>query len=207
MLNFGGRDVDVTTQMGFVVFCVGGPLAQVELEIKRGRVRDSVTKCRVAGRDLGGRRSVITDSQVRSAVRLLESGDPTFEITRDLGVSRAPGTAESGRSTKRTQEDDSERSCSQRRRPEDAGDDGPLEHLGKCGDQRVEVVAPNRVRRIEEVTDRNTTAAVQHRRLLVDVPTRVRARDHRSVQQREPPPGGLLAGERWSRPSFTRVRR
>ena len=49
-------------------------LAQTELESKRERITDSVAKRRAAGKDLGGRRRTVTDSQIRNALRLIESG-------------------------------------------------------------------------------------------------------------------------------------
>ena len=75
VLNLGGGDVDTATPMGSMVFTVMAALAQMELEIKRERVTDSVAKRRAAGKDLGGRRQTFTDSQIRNALRLVESGD------------------------------------------------------------------------------------------------------------------------------------
>jgi DNA invertase Pin-like site-specific DNA recombinase len=89
VLNLGGGDVDTATPMGSMVFSVMAALAQMELEIKRERVRDSVSKRRAAGKDLGGRRDSFTDSQVRTALRLLDAGEPAAQVARDLGMSRA----------------------------------------------------------------------------------------------------------------------
>jgi predicted DNA-binding transcriptional regulator AlpA len=75
--------------MGSMVFTVMAALAQMELEIKRERSTDSVAKRRAAGKDLGGRRQALTDSQIRIAVRLIESGEPASQVARDLGMSRA----------------------------------------------------------------------------------------------------------------------
>jgi DNA invertase Pin-like site-specific DNA recombinase len=61
----------------------------MEHEIKRERVTDSINKRREAGKDLGGRPRRFTDSQIRSAVRLVESGEPAAQIARDFGMSRA----------------------------------------------------------------------------------------------------------------------
>ncbi|BDI21664.1 hypothetical protein L3i23_04400 [Herbiconiux sp. L3-i23] len=44
---------------------------------------------REAGKDLGGRPQRITDSHIRSAIRLVESGEPAAQVARDLGMSRA----------------------------------------------------------------------------------------------------------------------
>lgn len=75
--------------MGSIVFSVMATLAQMELEIKRERVRDSVAKRRTAGQDLGGRRVAFTDNQVRATIRLLDAGESASRVARDLGVSRA----------------------------------------------------------------------------------------------------------------------
>ncbi|MEX5235683.1 recombinase family protein [Kocuria arenosa] len=89
VLNLGGGDVDTHTPMGSMVFTVMAALAQMELEIKRERITDSVTKRRAAGKDLGGRRQTFTDSQISNAVRLIESGEPATQVARDLGMPRA----------------------------------------------------------------------------------------------------------------------
>ena len=89
VLNLGGGDVDTSTPMGSMVFTVMAALAEMELEIKRERVTDSIAKRRAAGGDLGGRRQQFTDSQIRSARRLIEAGQPAAQAARDLGMSRA----------------------------------------------------------------------------------------------------------------------
>lgn len=89
VLNLGGGDVDTSTPMGSMVFTVMTALAEMELEIKRERVTDSIAKRRAAGGDLGGRRQQFTDSQIRSARRLIEAGQPAAQVARDLGMSRA----------------------------------------------------------------------------------------------------------------------
>ncbi|WP_270264404.1 recombinase family protein [Kocuria marina] len=89
VLNLGGGEVDTATPMGSMVFTVMAALAQMETEIKRERINDSVTKRRAAGKDLGGRRLQFTDSQIRNAQRLVEAGQPAAQVARDLGMSRA----------------------------------------------------------------------------------------------------------------------
>jgi DNA invertase Pin-like site-specific DNA recombinase len=89
VLNLGGGDVDTSTPMGAMVFTVMAALGQMELEIKRERISDSVNKRRAAGKDLGGRKAQFTDSQIRSAARLIRSGEPAAQVARDLGMSRA----------------------------------------------------------------------------------------------------------------------
>lgn len=89
VLNLGGGDVDTSTPMGAMVFTVMAALGQMELEIKRERINDSVSKRRVAGKDLGGRPVQFTDSQIKKAAQLIDSGEPAAEVARDLGMSRA----------------------------------------------------------------------------------------------------------------------
>ena len=89
VLNLGGGDVDTATPMGSMLFTIMAALAQMEHEIKSERVTDSIAKRREAGKDLGGRPRRITDSQIRNALRLVESGEPAAQVARDLGMSRA----------------------------------------------------------------------------------------------------------------------
>jgi DNA invertase Pin-like site-specific DNA recombinase len=72
MLNLGGGDVDTSTPMGAMVFTVMSALAQMELDIKRERITDSVAKRRTAGGDLGGRPKTVSDRQIRNALHLIE---------------------------------------------------------------------------------------------------------------------------------------
>ncbi|KAA9134404.1 recombinase family protein [Microbacterium caowuchunii] len=89
VLNLGGGDVDTSTPMGSMLFTIMAALAQMELEIKRERITDSISKRRDAGLHLGGRPRRITDSQVRNALHLIQSGQPAAQVARDLGMSRA----------------------------------------------------------------------------------------------------------------------
>jgi DNA invertase Pin-like site-specific DNA recombinase len=89
VLNLGGGDVDTRTPTGQMVLTIFAALAQMELEIKRERIGDSVSKRRAAGKDLGGRKAQFTDSQIRNAARLIDSGQPAAQVARDLGMSRA----------------------------------------------------------------------------------------------------------------------
>lgn len=89
VLNLGGGDVDTATPMGSMLFTIMAALGQMEHDIKRERVVDSIAKRRAAGKDLGGRPRVITDNQIRSARELVELGHTTAQIARDLGMSRA----------------------------------------------------------------------------------------------------------------------
>jgi DNA invertase Pin-like site-specific DNA recombinase len=89
VLNLGGGDVDTSTPMGSMLFTIMAALAQMEHEIKRERVVDSVSKRRAAGQNLGGRPQRVTDSQIRNAIRLVDGGEPAAQVARDLGMSRA----------------------------------------------------------------------------------------------------------------------
>lgn len=89
VLNLGGGDVDTSTPMGSMLFTVMAALAQMEHQIKRERIVDSISKRRIAGKDLGGRRQRVTDSQIRNALHLVQSGQPAAYVARDLGMSRA----------------------------------------------------------------------------------------------------------------------
>lgn len=89
VLNLGGGDVDTSTPMGGMVFTVMTALAQMELDIKRERILDSVSKRRAAGKDLGGRRKQFTKSQIENAKRLIDAGQPATQVARDLKMSRA----------------------------------------------------------------------------------------------------------------------
>ena len=89
VLNLGGGDVDTATPMGSMLFTIMAALAQMEHEIKSERITDSISKRRAAGKNLGGRPQRITDSQIRSALSLIEGGTPVTQVARDLGMSRA----------------------------------------------------------------------------------------------------------------------
>ena len=89
VLNLGGGEGDTATPMGSMLFTVMAALAQMEYEIKRERITDSLAKRRAAGLDLGGRPRRITDSQIRNAIRLVDGGQTVAQVARDLGMSRA----------------------------------------------------------------------------------------------------------------------
>ena len=89
VLNLGGEAVDTATPVGSMLFTVMAALAQMELEIKRERITDSIAKRRAAGGDLGGRRQVYSDSQLRTAWKAIESGQSAAQVARDMGISRA----------------------------------------------------------------------------------------------------------------------
>jgi DNA invertase Pin-like site-specific DNA recombinase len=72
-----------------MLFTVMAALGQMEHDIKRERVLDSIDKRRITGKNLGGRPRIITNSQIRSANRLIEGGEPTAQVARDVKMSRA----------------------------------------------------------------------------------------------------------------------
>jgi DNA invertase Pin-like site-specific DNA recombinase len=81
--------VDTATPMGSMVFTVMSALAQMELDIKRERITDSVAKRRTSGGDLGGRPQKVTDCQIQNAIRLIDGGEVAVGVLRDLGLSRS----------------------------------------------------------------------------------------------------------------------
>ena len=89
VLNLGGDAVDTATPIGSMLFTVMAALAQMELDIKRERINDSVSKRRAAGLDLGGRREKFTRSQLEKARKLIDAGEPAIHVARALGMSRA----------------------------------------------------------------------------------------------------------------------
>ena len=64
LLNLGDGDVDTATPMGSMLFTIVAALGQMEQEIEREHVTDSISKRREAGKDLGGRPRRVTDSQI-----------------------------------------------------------------------------------------------------------------------------------------------
>ena len=88
VLNLGGGDVDTSTPMGSMLFTIMAALAQMEHEIKSERITDLISKRRAAGMNLGGRPQRITDSQIRSALSLIEGNTPAAQAARELGLSR-----------------------------------------------------------------------------------------------------------------------
>lgn len=89
VLNLGGGDVDTATPMGSMVFTVLAALAEMELEIKRERIQDSVKKRRAKNGNLGGRPRKYTDDQIRYARRRIESGEISArQMAKEIGINR-----------------------------------------------------------------------------------------------------------------------
>jgi DNA invertase Pin-like site-specific DNA recombinase len=93
VLNLSGGDVDTATPVRSMLFTIMAALGQMEHEIKRERVIDSITKRRNAGKDLDGRPQLITDSRIRNARRLIEGEETAAQVARDLGMFRATSRA------------------------------------------------------------------------------------------------------------------
>jgi DNA invertase Pin-like site-specific DNA recombinase len=89
VLNPGGDDDDTATPMGSMLFTIMAALGQMEHEINRERVIDSINKPRDAGKNLGGRPRLITDSQTRNVHPLVKGGETAAQVALDLGMSRA----------------------------------------------------------------------------------------------------------------------
>lgn len=90
VLNLGGASVDTTTPIGSMVFTIMAALAEMELEIKKERIRDSVAKRRAAGRDLGGRSEQYSDRMIRFVELTSQSAGYTVaRACKEIGISRA----------------------------------------------------------------------------------------------------------------------
>lgn len=89
VLNLGGDAVDTSTPIGSMLFTVMAALAQMELDIKRERTTDSISKRGATGLDFSGRREKFTAIQLEKAAKLIAAGDPATHVARDLGMSRA----------------------------------------------------------------------------------------------------------------------
>jgi DNA invertase Pin-like site-specific DNA recombinase len=89
VLNLDGHDVHTGTPNGSMLFTIMAALGQMEHEIKRERVLDSIDRRRKTGKNLGGRPRKFNNRQIRNANRLIEAGEPTAQVARDYGMSRA----------------------------------------------------------------------------------------------------------------------
>nr|WP_165884051.1 recombinase family protein [Brevibacterium luteolum] len=84
-----GLSTDPDQPGGKILIAVMAAVAEVERDLIRERTRRGLEAARARGRT-GGRRHVLTESQQRSAIALIESGQasPT-SVAEDFGVSRA----------------------------------------------------------------------------------------------------------------------
>ncbi|MFC9935350.1 recombinase family protein [Glutamicibacter sp. NPDC127525] len=88
VLNLGGEHVDTSSPMGKMMFTVMTALAQMELDIKTERNRDSVAKRRANGKDLGGRREKYSADLIHGALADIQKGVSASEAVSKRGMSR-----------------------------------------------------------------------------------------------------------------------
>lgn len=88
VLNLGGGDVDTSSPMGQMMFTVMTALAQMELDIKSERNRDSVAKRRANNQDLGGRRTQYTPDMIHGAIADIANGVSASAAAEARGMSR-----------------------------------------------------------------------------------------------------------------------
>jgi DNA invertase Pin-like site-specific DNA recombinase len=80
---------DTTTPGGRLLFHVLGSLARFERDLIRERTMAGLASARAAGR-VGGRRPKLTDRQIETARKMLDSGEHTISaIAEFLGVARS----------------------------------------------------------------------------------------------------------------------
>lgn len=95
VLNLGGDSVDTSTPMGKMMFTVMSAIAQMEYDIKRERINDSVAKRRAKGGDLGGRQQSISDDVIRGIAHDVDQGASVSAAIRkraDQGISVSRAT-------------------------------------------------------------------------------------------------------------------
>lgn len=74
VLNLGGDSVDTSTPMGKMLFTVMSAIAEMEYDIKRERMNDSIAKRRAKGGDLGGRRQEVSDDIIHGITKDIDGG-------------------------------------------------------------------------------------------------------------------------------------
>lgn len=90
VLNLGGGDVDTSTPTGNMMFTVMVALAQMELDIKTERIRDSNAKRAANGGDLGGRPKSYDDDAIHGAARDIREARMTISAAAaKRGMNRA----------------------------------------------------------------------------------------------------------------------
>lgn len=81
--------IDTNTSGGRLVFHIFGALSEFEREVIRERTQAGLDAARARGRK-GGRKSALTQSQVRTAQKMLRDPETTVtEVAEALGVSRS----------------------------------------------------------------------------------------------------------------------
>lgn len=88
VLTGQGANIDTTTAAGKLVFGIFAALAEFERELIRERTMAGLKSARARGKK-GGRKFLLTKSQVRLAQASMKNRDTTVsELCRELGVSR-----------------------------------------------------------------------------------------------------------------------
>ena len=88
VLNLGGENIDTASPMGKMMFTVMIALAEMELEVKSERNRDSVAKRRATGKDLGGRKEKYSADSIHGAVADIANGTSASAAAKARGMSR-----------------------------------------------------------------------------------------------------------------------
>jgi DNA invertase Pin-like site-specific DNA recombinase len=81
-------NIDTTTSAGRFFFHLMASLAQMERELIVERTKAGLEAAKKLGR-VGGRKRVMTESKIKSAKKLLQSGVVPKDVAEDLGVSVA----------------------------------------------------------------------------------------------------------------------
>lgn len=89
VLNLGGGAVDTKTPVGKMMFTIMSALAEMELDIKRERINDSIAKRKAKGGDLGGRKQAISADTINGIAADIESGMSAAKAIKARGISRA----------------------------------------------------------------------------------------------------------------------
>lgn len=88
VLNLGGENIDTASPMGKMMFTVMIALAEMELEVKSERNRDSVAKRRATGKDLGGRKEKYSADLIHGAIADIANGTSASAAAKARGMSR-----------------------------------------------------------------------------------------------------------------------
>ena len=78
--------IDTTTPAGRFFFNIMASLAQMERELTIERTQAGLAAARAKGHH-PGRKRLMTESKIASAIKLLEAGTTPAEVAHDLGVS------------------------------------------------------------------------------------------------------------------------
>lgn len=82
------ESIDTSSPSGRFFFHIMAAFAQMERELIHERTMAGLEAARDLGR-VGGRKRKMTDSKIASARKLLEAGESTHEVAKNLGISLA----------------------------------------------------------------------------------------------------------------------